>query len=262
MRVRTLGSGSTGNSAVVQSDELRVLIDAGLTAPELERRLELVQVPPLGLDHVLVTHGHLDHARAAGQLARRHHALLHAAPAILPHSSLRRAKRSAELSPSRDTVLDAPGRCTSPIAVRARTVSHDADPTFALGLTCGDRRLAVITDAGRADSEVTAEFANSSVLILEFNHDPELLEAGPYPGSLQRRVAGDRGHLSNAQAAEWLGELCGPRLHTLVLAHLSAKNNTEQLARAAADERLAQLGRTDVRVLVASPTEPGPWIDV
>lgn len=262
MRIRTLASGSSGNSLLLQTDELRALIDAGLTMRELERRLDLVRVPALGIDHVLVTHGHLDHARSAGQLARRHHAQLHAAPAILSHGSLRRAKRTAELSPAREVQLTAPGRATEPVTVLARHVSHDADPTYALGLTCGDRKLAVITDAGRPDAEVTARFRNSHVLVLEFNHDPDLLAVGPYPGSLKRRVAGERGHLSNQQAADWLAELCGPNLHTLVLAHLSTKNNTEQLARTAATERLAELNRADVRVLVASPTEPGPWIDV
>lgn len=262
MRVRTLASGSTGNALLVQADELRALVDAGLPITVLDRRLAESGVPLLGLDHVLVTHGHLDHSRSAGRVARRHHALLHAAAGILPHPSLRRARRTAELSPSKTSHLEAPGRAARPVHANAFHVPHDADPTYAISLAHEGRRLAVLTDCGKPVDGLAARLADPHVLVLEFNHDRDLLESGPYPAPLRRRVAGDRGHLSNEQAARWLSELCGPSLHTLVLAHLSTKNNTEALALRAAQERLESLGRSDVRVHVAAPDQPGPWIDV
>jgi phosphoribosyl 1,2-cyclic phosphodiesterase len=100
------------------------------------------------------------------------------------------------------------------------------------------------------------------VLVLEFNHDVELLRNGPYPPALQRRILGGAGHLSNEEAARMLLLLAGPELHTLVLAHLSEKNNSPELARAAARGALASIGRDDVRVLVASQDEVGPNLGV
>ncbi|MEQ1893078.1 MAG: MBL fold metallo-hydrolase, partial [Planctomycetota bacterium] len=100
------------------------------------------------------------------------------------------------------------------------------------------------------------------VLVLEFNHDAELLAHGPYTPALKRRVSGPRGHLSNAEASAVLRVAAGPGLHTLVLAHLSATNNRPQLARAAAEATLGELGRQDVRVLVAEQDVPGPNLTV
>jgi phosphoribosyl 1,2-cyclic phosphodiesterase len=100
------------------------------------------------------------------------------------------------------------------------------------------------------------------LLVLEFNYDPELLAAGPYPPKLQKRISSDHGHLSNAQAQELLRELVSPELHTLVLAHLSKKTNNPELALAAARETLEELGRSDVTVLVAAQHEIGPNLEV
>jgi phosphoribosyl 1,2-cyclic phosphodiesterase len=109
----------------------------------------------------------------------------------------------------------------------------------------------VLTDCGKPDPVAAEKLRGAHVLVLEFNYDPEMLAAGPYPESLQRRIRGGRGHLSNEQSAEMLKLLAGPELHTLVLAHLSEKNNTPELARAAAESALEAIGRPDVRVWTA-----------
>jgi len=100
------------------------------------------------------------------------------------------------------------------------------------------------------------------LLVLEFNHDPEMLRKGPYPINLKKRVAGRGGHLSNDQGAEVLGHLAGPNLHTLILAHLSLKNNTRQLAVDAAEAKLAELGLEGVEVIVADQDQVGRNIEV
>ena len=141
-------------------------------------------------------------------------------------------------------------------------IPHDVDPTVALRVDHGERSVAVITDMGRPDAAAVERLANTDVLVLEFNHDPELLAAGPYSDALKRRICGGAGHLSNAQAAELLAALAGPRLHTLVLAHLSLTNNRPELAVAAARGALEELGRPEVRVVVAAQDEPGPVLDV
>jgi phosphoribosyl 1,2-cyclic phosphodiesterase len=261
MRLQVLSSGSQGNATLVQADEVRLLVDAGLSGDEMQRRLSLARVPEDGLHHVAVTHGHLDHARSAGLLSRRRRALLHCAEAVQRNASIRRAKQLATLSPARPSVLAAgPGR--GALELRAVPLPHDADPTYAFRLEAEGRCAVILTDMGRPDEPVARALAGAHLLVLEFNHDLERLRSGPYPAALKRRITGHGGHLSNEQAAAMLEWLVGPQLHTLVLAHLSEANNHPDLARAAAAEVLTRLGRSDVRVLVASQYEPGPVLEV
>ena len=115
---------------------------------------------------------------------------------------------------------------------------------------------------GRADAHVARGLCGAHVLVLEFNHDVQMLSDGPYPAALKRRVGGERGHLSNLQAAELLERLAGPELHTLVLAHLSEANNEPERALDSARGALARTGLEGVRVLVASQHEVGPNLAV
>ena len=139
---------------------------------------------------------------------------------------------------------------------------HDAHPTVAYRVEHNARVAVVLTDMGRPDRDIARRLAGAHVLVLEFNHDTGLLERGPYPPALRRRIAGNAGHLSNEQAAQMLGWLAGEELHTLVLAHLSEPNNRPLLAIEAARAMLDDLGLGHVRVLVASQHEVGPNLEV
>jgi phosphoribosyl 1,2-cyclic phosphodiesterase len=265
MHVQVLSSGSKGNAALVRAGEAQVLVDAGLPLVHLDARLAAAGTAPTRLDHLVVTHGHLDHARSAGALARRAGATLHCCERMMQNTSVRRAKRMSVLRPGSATALPGPGG-ENGLSVLPVLIPHDADPTVALRLehesSAGRRIAVVLTDMGRPDAKVAQALLGAHVLVLEFNHDERMLREGPYPPPLKRRVGGDRGHLSNEQAAEMLRRLAGPELHTLVLAHLSETNNTPALARSAAEAVLADIGRTDVRVLVAEQHEPGPNLGV
>ncbi|MEO0652255.1 MAG: MBL fold metallo-hydrolase [Planctomycetota bacterium] len=260
MKLRVLSSGSKGNATLIRVDELRLLVDAGLPMTALNARLEAAQVPFDGVDHIAVTHGHLDHARSSGALSKRHKATVHCAQAIQRNASVRRAKRLSTVGPQR------PGRLEcergGQLELHAVLLPHDADPTFAYELHAGGRRAVILTDMGRPERSVAERLAGPHLLVLEFNHDSRRLADGPYSAALKRRVAGDRGHLSNAQAAEMLEGLLGPETHTVVLAHLSETNNTPELALDAARTVLERLGRTDVRLLVAAQHEIGPELEV
>ncbi len=251
MRVQVLSSGSGGNATLVRAGDLRVLADAGLPITTLDQRLECARLPYDGCDAVVVTHGHLDHARSAGILARRWRVPVHAGEAIQLHAAIRRGKRFRPLSPAHPTELIA-RRGEGWLRLAVAHLPHDADPTYGLRFESHDRRVAVVlTDCGRPDPVAAEKLRGAHVLVLEFNYDPEMLAAGPYPPALQRRIRGGRGHLSNEQAAQMLRWLAGPELHTVVLAHLSEKNNTPELARAAAEAALADIERSDVRVVIA-----------
>ncbi len=235
------------------------MLDAGLAVTAMTERLVDSRVGLKSIDHVVVTHGHLDHSRTAGIVAKRHGALLHAPAEILEHRAIKRAPNRQALPIGAECYLGPP-ECG--VSFRATIVPHDCHPTLALRIEHGGRALALLTDCGEPREEPARALSDTEVLLLEANHDVDLLRAGPYPQSLKDRVLGPGGHLSNDQMAVMLRRLAGPRLHTVVLLHLSAQNNRPDLAAEAARQTLEQLGRTDVRVVCAEQDRPLETIDV
>jgi phosphoribosyl 1,2-cyclic phosphodiesterase len=203
----------------------------------------------LGHDHVLDSHGHLAHARSAGKIARDCRAELHAPEALLRQRSCSLAREMATMPVNGEFTLDVAGE--EPLVVRTVQVPHDCDPTVGFRFEHRGRVLVHVTDLGEARDELVRACGDPHVLVIESNHDLELLLLGPYNAELKRRVLGPRGHLSNDQAADLVEALAGPRLHTLVLAHLSEKNNSHDHALAAAQRAITRLGRSDVQVVVA-----------
>jgi phosphoribosyl 1,2-cyclic phosphodiesterase len=261
MRLQVLGSGSRGNATLVRAGEGTALVDAGLPLTDLALRLELARIAPRAIEHVLVTHGHLDHARSAGAIARRQGATVHCAERIMGNASVRRAPRLSTVGVGRTSELPSrhggePLRCT------AVALPHDCDPTVAYKLEHGGRCAVILTDMGAPRRAVADALRGAHVLVLEFNHDRERMLHGPYPFALKRRIGSDHGHLSNEQSAQMLTWLVGPELHTLVLAHLSETNNTPELALDAARAVLARLCIEHVKLVVARQDEALEAIDV
>lgn len=252
MQLTVLSSGSEGNSALVRVGTWCALVDAGLGRDEMLARLERAGVGSGTLGHVLVTHGHLDHARSSGLVAKRWRATLHAAESSLAHPWARRAKRMAALAIDRTIDLAHEGH-EPRLAVASVTLPHDCDPTVAFALEHAGRRAVIVTDMGKPDPDVARRLRGAHVLVLEFNYEPELMRNGPYPYQLQRRITGGAGHLSNAEGARMLELLASEHLHTLVVAHVSTKTNRYEIAEAAARATLERLGLAHVRVLVATP---------
>lgn len=260
MHLQVLSSGSRGNSTLLRAGDLHVLVDAGLTARLQRERLEAAKLPYNALEHILVTHGHLDHSRSAGILAKRQRAVVHCPEAMMSNRSVARAPQLATLRVDGEAELV--GKHGDRVEYRAVRLPHDCDPTVAFRIDHKGRVAVVLTDMGAPDDTVARRLTGAHVLVLEFNHDADMLANGADSPALKRRIAGDRGHLSNAQAQRMLARLAGPELHTLVLAHLSQRNNTPALAEAAAREALDAVGCGHVRVLVASQDEIGPNLEV
>jgi phosphoribosyl 1,2-cyclic phosphodiesterase len=223
LRFALLGSGSRGNGTVVQGGGTTVLIDCGFSAPETERRLARLGLAPRDLAALLVTHEHSDHVGGVLRFSAKHKVPVRAAVGTRVAAGLNGA---ATLRAGERCAID--GLEVEPVAV-----PHDAAEPLQFVVGDGARRVGVLTDLGHPSDGVAAGFAGCDALVLECNHDGAMLAAGPYPGFLKARVGGDRGHLSNAQAAALLARLGAARLQHLVAAHLSETNNRPELARAA-----------------------------
>lgn len=223
LRFALLGSGSKGNGTLVQGGGTTVLIDCGFSVAETERRLARLGVAPRDLAAILVTHEHSDHVGGVLRFAARHKVEVRSAVGTRVAAALNGA---LTLRAGERVAIDA-------LEVEAVAVPHDAAEPLQFVVGDGARRVGVLTDLGHPSEGVAAGYAGCDALVLECNHDGELLANGPYPGFLKSRVGGDRGHLSNAQAAVLLGRIRSDRLQHVVAAHLSDTNNTPELARAA-----------------------------
>ena len=225
MEITHLGSGSRGNSTLLKSGSTRVLVDCGFSLRQMEIRLGLVGVEPTSIDGILVTHHHADHSRSAMRAAKLWDASLHANLGTAsrmgwePISECRTFGDLERISISDDLSL-------LPIPVP----HEDADNVAVIATNGDGRRAGIVTDLGEPTVELKRHLSGCSHVSVEANYDIQRLMGGPYPESLKRRISSRGGHLSNSQTAEMLAEILHPGLDSIVLCHLSEKNNAPHLA--------------------------------
>lgn len=254
MRFCLLASGSKGNAAILENGQTRLLIDAGLSAREICRRLDLVGVAPESLDALIVTHEHGDHIRGLGPLVRRLDL-----PVYL-HTDL--AGRLKDVGrPDAVREFDSGGHWQiGDVDVMAYPVTHDAVAPVGFTFSAEAGKVGFVTDLGIATRLVEQQLHGCRALVLETNHDEMMLRDGPYPWSLKQRVRSNHGHLSNPAAADLLDGLLWDGLENLLLAHLSETNNAPQLALDAVQATLAEQDLCRPAVTVAMQDEPTPWV--
>lgn len=259
LRFKSLGSGSTGNATLVQASGVRtarLLIDCGLGLKQLSLRLaQAVSSDETVLDAIFITHEHSDHIGCARQFAQRHRVPVW----------MSRGTYEALDSPDFDGLLNiaADGQAIDlgELQFTPFTVPHDAREPLQLSCTDGNAKLGVLTDLGHATAHVLAHLAGCHALLLECNHDTDLLANSSYPPFLKKRVGGRYGHLSNAAAAEISAALTHAGLKHVVAAHLSAQNNSPSLALQALLNASAPLwGGPEFSV--ADPADGTHWISV
>jgi phosphoribosyl 1,2-cyclic phosphodiesterase len=253
VRFASLASGSKGNCLVAEAGASRVLVDCGLSPRETARRLARLGLAPADLSAILVTHEHDDHVGHAYPFAARH-----ALPVYLTHGT-RRAQEDSGADADGVELRLIEGRtpfAVGDIRVEPFTVPHDAREPVQFVLGDGARRLGVLTDLGTATAHVEATLSGCDALVLEANHDRDLLWGGEYPKWLKERIGGPFGHLDNAASGRLLAALDRSRLRHVIAAHLSAQNNTAALARAAL---AAALGCEEAWVGVATQDEGFGW---
>lgn len=227
IRFTSLGSGSEGNALLIEaggSHGTRLMIDCGLTVRQAIAQVQARGVDPSGLDAILVTHEHGDHISGVMALARKTGATVYLTRGTHAAVHLRSADACNGVS-LRIIDSHAPFELGS-IEVQPFPVPHDAREPVQFAIVCGSLKLGVLTDLGMLTPHIERCLQDCDGLILEFNHDPELLAASAYPDSLKQRIAGRYGHLCNRDAAGFLASLNIDRLQHVVAAHLSQSNNS------------------------------------
>ncbi|OFV86600.1 MAG: hypothetical protein A2V74_11490 [Acidobacteria bacterium RBG_16_70_10] len=256
LRFRVLGSGSTGNSTLVEGGGARVLIDAGLGPRQLAERLIDAGVDPAALDAVLVSHEHGDHSRGAAAFAAKW-----GVPLAGTGGTYAATGFGAATLPGWRAVEPGRARVFGRLTVTAVAVPHDAAAPLAFVVSADGVRFAHATDLGHLSRAVVDAFRACDAVLIESNYDPAMLRDGPYPWALKERILGPLGHLSNDDVARFLERGLDEACRHVVLAHLSQTNNHPEVARASAEASLRRRGRTEVKLTLTGP-DGTDWIEV
>lgn len=257
LRFRNLGSGSSGNATLVEarsgSGGTRLLVDCGLGVRQLEQRLTRCGLAASDIDAIFITHEHADHIGCARAVALRNRIPVWMSPGTY----------AAIGSPDMEGLLreasDGSAIALQDLSLMPFTVPHDAREPLQLRCSDGARTLGILTDLGHATAHVLKSLAQCHALLIEFNHDADLLARSSYHPSLKKRVGGKYGHLSNDDAASLAAALHHAGLETVVAAHLSRQNNLPELARAALGRAV---DRDPESIPVADPLTGTDWLSV
>jgi phosphoribosyl 1,2-cyclic phosphodiesterase len=244
VKISLLASGSKGNSLFVDTAGSRLLIDAGLSASELGRRLSTLQVEPSSIDALLITHEHTDHVRGAGAFARKYRI-----PVVTSYATARSLSshlKQVELLEFESGYSFA----FRELMVDPVPLAHDATDPVGFVIESREGRIGIATDLGIVTRLVRDKLNGCQVLVLESNHDEEMLTNGPYPWHLKQRIKSRHGHISNTESMQLLEDLLHDGLKGVYLAHLSEVNNDPQLPHAAATALLSTQNRCAPRLFI------------
>lgn len=251
LRFASLGSGSRGNSTLVEWDSGMLLIDCGFSVRETNQRLERLGKRAEDLTAILVTHEHADHIKGVAPLARRYDLPVYMTPGTYQSRNLGELPDLRLIEGYASFELDQ-------LKIIPVAVPHDAREPAQFILERASVRLGILTDLGSITAHVEEHYQNLDAMVLEANHDPFMLASGSYPPSLKQRVGGLWGHLSNQQAAGFLQRLNCARLQHLVVAHISQQNNSLELAQAA----LAPVTAEVKQITFACQNQGFDWLSV
>jgi len=248
LQVCVLASGSRGNAVWISDGTTTVLVDAGLSGVEIQRRMAARGLDERPVDAIVITHEHHDHIQGVGVLSRRHK--------IPVWASLPTFAAATQMGVLFEQCAFECGRGFNLGRLRFHpfATSHDAADPAGFVVTCDGIKVGIATDLGMATGLVRTHLQGCDLLVLEANHDPLMLEQGPYPWRLKQRISGRNGHLSNADSRRLLAQLQHEGLRHVILAHLSEINNTPDIALAEVGQALA--GRAQLHVAVQGRPTP------
>lgn len=251
IRFSVLGSGSRGNAVYVESGTTSILVDAGFSGKELAKRLRYLGCDLDSLDGVCVTHEHNDHIHGVGVISRRCRI-----PVLANGGTFKGGEKKMGKLFKRIEFETGDGFTLQDLYIRSFRISHDTADPVGFVISDGHVSLGYCTDTGKVTFLMEKRLSECNGLVLEFNHNPEMLKNGPYPLALQQRVRSSQGHLSNEEGAEFLKNTLHGRLQKIILAHLSETNNRPELAMHAAVKSIS--ADHDPEIVVASQGIPTP----
>ncbi len=257
--VTVLASGSKGNSTVVSSSRTKILVDAGLSCRETFRRMHMVGESPTSLSGIIITHEHCDHVAGLCTIAKKLKIPVYMTG--MTHQAFEKSERDKhEGEPALERceqIKAGHGFQIGDIAIMPFTIPHDAADPVAYTLKVEGIKVGVVTDLGYMPYSVVQHIRNCDMLMIESNHDLEMLRIGPYPWSVKQRVMSRLGHLSNDALADFFRSEYDGGAAFVVLAHLSEHNNHPELARSAAERALSdRRSLLHNRLVLASQTQP------
>ena len=257
MQVISLASGSSGNSFLIRIKGSSLLVDAGLSGKQIRERLDRVGVDPESLSGILVSHGHSDHVKGVGVLSRKYKLpvwmnrgtweVVRKYTGILHRLEIFETGRIFELAGFRVHPFSVPHDCAEPVGFR---------------ICSGAASVGIATDLGVATGLVANILTGLQAVVLESNHDLQMLRNGPYPWELKQRVSSRLGHLSNTDSAKLLQRIFSDELRAVILAHVSTTNNLPELAMNCARDSLRNLFDTNGNIWCARQDEVGPAIEI
>lgn len=255
-----LSSGSTGNATIVRNEETTLMIDAGLSAKRIDELMKERDVTGEEIDGILVTHEHSDHIKGLGAVARKYDL-----PIYANEKTWEAMEKSIGKIAEENRVVLGTGevRDFGTLRVESFGISHDAAEPVGYCFYDGNEKLSVATDLGYMSDKVKQVISDSNVLVLESNHDIEMLRMGRYPWNIKRRILGDMGHLSNEDAGEALSELLTGDLKRTYLAHLSRDHNMMDLAKMTVRDSMEERGcfykDSEFKLCDTYYDRPTPW---
>ncbi|TDX48465.1 MBL fold metallo-hydrolase [Orenia marismortui] len=226
LEVCTLASGSSGNAIYIGSKNNKILVDAGLSGKRINNKLKEINLNVNELDAILITHEHNDHIQGAGVLSRRCDLPIYASKGTWEEAE----SKLGNIADKNKFIIDTNGFDIGDCYINPFNISHDAKEPVGYAITSEKAKVAIATDMGEITQEVKSQIIDSDLVVLESNHDLEMLKIGPYPWSLKKRVMGVKGHLSNDDAGAAVVELAQNAVSRILLAHLSKDNNVPELA--------------------------------
>lgn len=226
MNLLSLQSGSNGNCIYVESGDIRLLFDAGISGKQAQERLAASGRDITTVDALIISHDHADHVKCAGIFHRKFGSRL-----CITEKTLRAARSSHDLGKLGEVEHFTSGSSLKFGHVTVETIAtpHDGADGVSFIVDDGTSRLGIFTDLGHVYADLKNAVESVDAVLIESNYDPEMLKAGPYPAFLKKRIAGPGGHISNAESSELIAQY-GSRLRWACIGHLSADNNTPELA--------------------------------
>lgn len=229
MRLCSIASGSSGNCIYVGSDTTHILVDVGISGKRTKEGLEQLGVKPEELDGIFITHEHSDHICGLGVLARKYGIPVYATAGTT--KAMKETSALGKVDPCIFQEIKADEKViVKDMILNPMRISHDSAEPVAYRVIHGKQRLGILTDLGCYDDYTVECLRGMNAVLLEANHDVNMLQVGPYPYYLKRRILGDRGHLSNERSGQLLNEILHDELQMVILGHLSKENNLPELA--------------------------------